>query len=251
MVRPLAALLLPALLASCETPEFTADAGYMFMEIAGDFSFDGSGGGGSLSINLGEGLDISNGNSPYGKVEAAVAGFRFGVSGFKYSDSGDSILSASFGDISAGSTVKTDLDLTNLKVTLAYDLFDFGFLRISPGIGLDYFDIDLEMVATSPIAAFEKIDFEAPVPMLYLSAQLTYEDFTLDADVSGMSVSLQDADGLFWDISAKLRYQPVPLFDMFVGYRYLLINADGDAGGQDFDADIHLNGLFFGASFGF
>lgn len=251
MVRPLAALLLPTLLASCGTPEFTADAGYMFMELAGDFGLGDSGGGGSLNINLGEGLDISNGGSPYAKVEAVVMGFRFGVSGFKYSDTGDSILSTSFGDIIAGSTVNTDLDLTNLKATFAYDLFDFGFLRISPGLSLDYFDIDLEMVATSPIAAIEKIDFEVPVPMPYLSAQLTYEDFTLDAEVSGISVNLPDANGLYWDISMKLRYQPVPLLDMFVGYRYLLIDAEGDVGGQDFDADIHLNGLLFGASFRF
>jgi len=253
MVRPLVALLLPSLLASCGTPEFTADVGYMFMELAGDFGItdSGGGGGGGLNINLGEGLDISNGGSPYGKVEASLLGFRFGVSGFKYSDTGDSILSTSFGDITAGSTVNTDLDLTNLKATLAYDLLDFGFLRVSPGISLDYFDIDLEMVATSPIAALETIDFAVPVPMPYLSAQLNYEDFTLDAEVSGISVSLPDADGLYWDISAKLRYQPVPLFDMFVGYRYLLIDANGDIGGQNFDADIHMNGLFFGGSFGF
>jgi len=251
MVRPLAALLLPALLAACETPEFAADAGYMVMELAGDIGLDSSGGGGSLGINLGQGLDISNANSPYAKVEMAVGGFRFGVSGFKYSDSGDSTLDTSFGDISPGSTVQTDVDMLNVKGTIAYDVFDFGFLRISPGISVDYFDIDMKMAATSPVAAFEEIEFEVPVPMPYLSAELNYEDFTLDAEVSGISVNLDDADGLYWDISTKLHYQPLPLVHIFVGYRYLLINADGDSSGQDFDGDVHMNGLFFGGRVGF
>ncbi|MHC4512839.1 MAG: porin family protein [Planctomycetota bacterium] len=252
--RPLVALLLCPLLGSCGTPQFTADAGYMFMELAGEFGFADSGGGvsaGDVKINLGSGLDISTAGSPYAKLEVALAGLRVGLSGFKFSDTGDSILSASFGDITAGSTVNTDLDLTNLKATIAYDIIDFGYLRISPGISLDYFDIDLDMTATSPIAAFEHLEFDVPVPMPYLSAALNYGDFTLDAEVSGISADLEDADGVYWDIVSKLRYSPVPLFEIFAGYRYLLIDADGDTSGQEFDGDVHMNGFFFGASLGF
>ena len=251
MAHPQPALLLIALLGSCSVAEFTTDAGYMFMALSGDVGFDASGGGGSANINLGQGLDISNGSSPYARVEVAAAGFRFGLSGFKYGDSGDSILSTAFGDITAGSTVDTDLDLTNLKATIAYDVINFKYLRISPGISIDYFDVDMEMTATSPVLVSEAIDFQVPVPMPYVSAALMYGDWTLDAEASGISVSLADAEGLYWDLSAKLRYQPLPLLKMFVGYRYLLINASGDTGGQDFDADLRLNGLVFGLSFGF
>ncbi len=249
----LAALpLLATLLASCKTPEFAAEAGYMVMEMAGEFGFAGSGGGGgTANINLGEGLDISNADSPYLKLETSALGFRFELSGFKYSDSGDSILNANFGDIIAGSTVTTDVDMWNLKGTIAYEVLDLGFLRVSPGVSLDYFDVDLDMVATSPIAAFEKIDFRAPVPMPYVNAQLEYGSFTLDAELSGMSANLPDADGLYWDLSTKLRYKPLPLVEVFLGYRYLQIDADGTTDGQDFDADIHLNGLFFGGRISF
>ena len=41
---PLPALLLIPLLASCAMPEFTADAGYMFMALSGNVGFDDSGG---------------------------------------------------------------------------------------------------------------------------------------------------------------------------------------------------------------
>lgn len=251
MARPSKALLLPLVLASCATPDVAVDAGYMVMRLAGDFGLAGSGGGGSARINLGQGLDIANADSPYAKVEAQLLGLRVSLSGFDYTDSGDSILSTSFGDISAGSTVTTDVDLFNLKGTIAYDIINNDYLRISPGVGLDYFDIDMRMVATAPVSAFEEVDFQVPVPMPYLSAQLKYEDFVLDTELSGASVDLQDADGLYWDISAKLRYQPLPPVGIFVGYRYLRIKADGDTGGQDFSGDIHLNGLFFGGRIAF
>lgn len=251
MARPPAALFLSLLLASCQTPDFAVDAGYMIMELAGNIGFDASGGGGSFGINLGQGLDISDADSPYAKVEFSVLGLRIGISGFKYSDSGDSTLDASFGDISAGSTVQTDVDMLNVKGTIAYDLVSLDFLRISPGISVDYFDIDMKMVASSPIAAFEELDFKAPVPMPYISAAMWYGDFILDAELSAISVDLQDVDGVYFDLSTKLHYKPLPLIDVFVGYRYLLIDADGEADGQDFDADVHMNGLFFGGRIGF
>ncbi len=246
--RSLPALLLIAFLGSCSVTEFKTDVGYMFMALSGDVGLDASGGGGSANINLGQGLNISNGNSPYAKVEVAASGLRIGLSAFKYGDSGDSVLETTFGDITAGSTVDTDLDLINLKATIAYDVIDLGYLRISPGISIDYFDVDMKMTATSPVLVSEEIEYDLPVPMAYVSATLMYEDWTLDAEASGIYVSLSDAEGLFWDISAKLRYQPLPLVEMFVGYRFLLINASGDISGQDFDTDLHLNGLVFGTS---
>lgn len=255
MARPLTALaLLPPFffpLASCSTPDLSVDAGYMVMEMAGDLGFDGSGGGGSVGINLGQGLDINNADSPYAKLETQVLGMRVGLSGFSYSDSGDSTLDASFGDIAAGSTVSTDIDLLNIKGTVSYDLLNLGFLRVSPGVGVDYFDMNLKMVATAPVAANEKLDFQVPVPMAYVSTELKYEMFSLDTDIGGMSVDLPDAKGTFWDVTTKVKYHPLPLVDVFVGYRYLMINADGTMDGQDFNANLHMNGLFFGGRVAF
>ena len=56
-----------------------------------------------------------------------------------------------------------------------------------------------------------------------------------------------DNDGVVADFEAQARYRVLPELELLGGYRYLRIDADGDAQGRDYAADLELNGLFVGA----
>ena len=250
-----ALLLLPLLapLASCSGMEVKSDVGYMLMQLSGDFGLSDSGNTvtpGQVKLSLGQGLDLDTSDSPYARVDLSLAGWRVSLSGFQYEESGDAVLSANFGNISAGVSVATDITMFNLRGAVTYDLIHWGVLRLSPGVSIDYFDVDLDVNAVS-ISGFESIDFRAPIPMPYLDTTVELGPLTLAATASGLYANLPDADGTFWDFDAKLSYQPWPLMEMFAGYRFLRLDAFGVADSQDFDTELTMQGWFFGGSFRF
>jgi hypothetical protein len=190
-------------------------------------------------------------DSIYLRAEAHAAFLRLTLSAFKYDSSGDGTLTVDYGNISAGAQVSSDIEFTNLKTALTFDLINFGPVRISPGISVDIFDIDSDVRSVSPVVVSESLDWTAPVPMVHLQGELDLGYVAANIDAGVMDVHLNDIDGTFWDLEGMLRVNPWDHVEFFGGYRYISIDGRGRVSGQDFDTDLTFTGWFVGGGFTF
>lgn len=250
---------LPLILAAAVSSGCSTDigarvyAGYMQAEFDGDVALSPN-----VVTPLGNvnrvdgqlGIDDPSG-SPYGRIDLELGPANLTVSGFSYDQDGTGMLNATFGNINAGAIVNSSLEMVNARGSLHFSLLDLGVFRLSPGVSIDYFDIDMTVSDTANLGLFERIDVEAPVPMLFAEAELDFGIVAGVLDVGGIEVDLPDADGTYFDLEALVRVEPLPHVHVFAGYRYIHLDADGTADGQPFEADLNLRGWMIGGGFEF
>ncbi len=246
-------ILLPLALVSltaCNGLGIKVDGGYAQMEFSGDMKLAPSTTIPGLTLdpvdvqdNLG--LDAKVG-SPYGRVEMGFVLGSITASGFTHDQDGSGTLNARFGDLTASTPVTTSIELRNAKAALHFDLLNLGVFRISPGIGLDVFDINLEV---SSLTLTEQVDVIAPVPMLFIQGEVDLGAVEAVVDVGALKADVGDASGMFLDVEALLRYSPTPKIHLFAGARLIRIDANGTADGQDFDLNLTLKGFMGGVGF--
>ena len=145
-----------------------------------------------------------------------------------------------------GSTVETDIEIMNFKGAVTFDIVDVGPLRLSPGVGVDLFDIDMTINATAPVVASERVEILTPVPMLFLQTELDFGLVGATLDTGWMSLDLGDVKGTWIDIEGLANFNVFGPFELFAGYRYISIDTEGEADGQAFEADIELQGWILG-----
>jgi hypothetical protein len=87
--------------------------------------------------------------------------------------------------------------------------------------------------------------------MVFLRGEADLGIVGANLDLGWMNADLHDARGDFWDIEAMVTVSPIPLIELFVGYRYVLIDAKGDVDGQHFDSDLKLSGWMIGGGISF
>ena len=185
-------------------------------------------------------------DSPYGRVEVQALIARLQVSGFQIDQTGQGTLAVQFGDIPVSTPIETTLDMTNIKGELLFDLIDIGPVRISPGIGVDYFDLQLESRSLAVTTLRESLDAQAPVPMLFVQAELDLGVVDFVADIGGMKADVEDADGTAIDIELLARVRPLDHVEIFAGYRHIILDVEGKADGQDYLSDLELSGFIIG-----
>ena len=254
--RPIAALLPVLLTAACSSPAARVHAGYMQTELSGDLGLgpivntpvqvD------PIDIDQSLGLDDAAG-SPFVRAELDAGPIRLTGSGFQYSQSGRGVLTGSFGDITAGTAVDSDIDLLNAKTALTFDVRDISPVRISPGIGVDLFDIDATVAPLDQNLGIEAetIDELIPVPMLFLQAEVDVDYVGAILDVGGFQANIDDFEGTFFDIEALVYVRPVDHLEITAGYRYISLDFEGRPEDQDVDADLNLSGWFIGGGVSF
>jgi hypothetical protein len=221
----------------------------MQTSLSGDVALEPSSGGvalGSIRTDLEDDLGLNDeSGSLHARIELETEIGRWNASVFRHTDSGTGVLDSTFGNIPAGTPVDASLSLTNLKAAWMYD-FDTGVVRLSPGIGIDLFDIETSVRSVTPVTAFEEVEVLAPVPMVFLQAELDLDIVAATVDAGGMSIDLRDAAGTYWDLEGLLRVPVVDHIEVFGGFRYIHIDADGTADGQRFDASLDLTGWIVG-----
>ncbi|HHI81356.1 MAG TPA: hypothetical protein ENK02_15435 [Planctomycetes bacterium] len=237
-------------LTACNGLGIKVDGGYAQMEFSGDMKLAPSVTVPGLTLdpvdvqdNLG--LDAKVG-TPYGRVEMGFVLGSITASGFTHSQEGSGVLNARFGDLTASTPVTTSLDLRNAKAALHFDLLNLGVVRVSPGIGIDVFDINLDVKST---ALTETVDVIAPVPMVFVQGEVDFGAVEAVVDVGALKADVGDASGTFFDVEALLRYSPTPKIHVFLGARLIRIDADGTADGQAFDLNLTLKGFMGGIGF--
>ncbi len=239
-----------AILASCSGFGIDVDAGYTSLELDGDIGLNPTVGGVNLDTvraDVQSDLGLSDKmKSAYGRIEAAAGIASFTFSGFDIDQDGTGQLTVQFGDIPLNTPVRTSIAMKNLKGAVHFDVINFGPVRLSPGIGVDLFDLNIDVQSVLVPTLRESVDALAPIPMLFLQGEvdLGYLDFT--ADVGGMKINLQDGNGTFFDVEAILRVRPADYVELFAGYRYILLDVEGQADNQRFLGDLTLRGFMVG-----
>ncbi|MEZ5966644.1 MAG: hypothetical protein R3F56_22595 [Planctomycetota bacterium] len=254
--RPLAVLLVAVMLCACTSVRARAYAGITQTTLQGDMALDNAAGNlnlGTNRVDVGDeaGLDDRE-LSPYLRAELGLPIGGVTISGFDYSQTGSGTLAANhqFGDIPGGNPVTSHLSFTNVKAAAHFDLLNLGVVRVSPGLGVDFVDFDIE-VADATTLGFERVDNEVFVPMVFVQAEANAGIVAATLDVGYMQASLHDARGQFLDVEALVRVNPLPLFEIFAGYRLISLDARGVADERRYDADLRLHGWMLGGGITF
>ena len=252
--RLLPLLLAAALCGGCSTSiGARIYAGYMEAEFDGDVALAPNVATPIGPINQVDGqLGIDDpAGSPYGRIELQLGPANVTVSGFTYDQDGQGTLSATFGGLNAGTNVESTIEMVNARASLHFSLLDLGVFRLSPGVSVDYFDVDMTVRDTANLGLFERVEVEAPVPMLFAQAEVDLGIVAATLDIGGIKVDLPDADGTYFDIEALARFTPFTHFEVFAGYRYIRLDADGTADGQPFVAELDMRGWMIGGGIKF
>ncbi len=247
LIIPIAALLLGA----CTSLRARAYAGVQQTTLQGEAALNNSAG----SLNLGTsasdiedevGLDGEE-YSPYVRAELGIPLGSLTISGFDYTATGSGTLGAGhpYGDIPGGSQITSFLEFTNIKAAVHFDLLNFGVLRLSPGVGVDFINFDVQVTELNT-ANFERVDNEVFVPMLFAQAEVDLGVVAATVDVGYMQASLDDATGRYFDLEGLIRFNPVPFVEVFAGYRLIDLDARGTADERRYEADLRLHGWTLG-----
>ena len=149
----------------------------------------------------------------------------------------------------------TELRLSNAKLGFLRDVVNAGPVMVSAGLAFSYFDVDMDVASTKPLAApntvYEESNFQAPVPMLYVRGSVEAKSVRAELSLAWIEADIADVQGLFFDVDAMLVYSPVPAFDIFAGYRYINLDVDGKLDGQQFTTHVELSGWYLGAGITF
>jgi hypothetical protein len=244
-------ILFLSLSSACSGIYARGDAGYSLFNVKGDVALSPSPGLPLDNFRVGVeedlGLDDAAG-SPFGKLEVGLGICSVTVSAFEYDESASGRLSRNFGTLPVGADIATDARILNAKGAVLFELLDIGGLKLSPGIGVDYFDMDL---AVSSSGASESVDAEAPVPMVFAQGELDIGPASFVVEGGYMEAHLEDAKGRFWDLEAIARIHLGKTLHVFGGYRYIDIAAKGEADGQPFDTNLEMRGWMLGGGFRF
>lgn len=200
-----------------------------------------------VRIDLADGFDVADEKTPILGARYEHDNFEFDVSAFYHDASQRSTLTQSFGDIAASvaspTPVTSDLTFINAKATAAYKLLDLPMLDLSAGIAFDFFSVDMDVRSAT---AFENMSFTAPAPMLFGRAKADIWLLSGLLELAWLDLDLEDAKGSFFDLNAMISYRPLPEFELFIGYRNILIDVQGDFDGQDFATHLRISGLYLG-----
>lgn len=242
------------LIAACSAPSARLQVGYIQPTLTGDLALAQAAGSlpaGQLSADIESGLGLDDdASSLYGRVELDAGPVRLTASGFRYDQSGSGTLNASFGAIAAGVPVDSDIRMGAYKAAATFDLLDVGPVRISPGVGVDLFDLQAE-VSNQTVAQTETIDELLPVPMVFVQGEVDVGPVAVTLDVGGMDASYGEYSGTFFDVEALVLYAPVEHVEVFAGYRWIALDARGESEDRDFTADLDLGGWFVGGGLRF
>lgn len=255
-ILPIALLGVAVCSASCYQLEASAQVGYTQMQLNGDIGLSATGGGSVQSQDINDVFGVGDTTgSPYARGQVDFGAPVLTASAFMFSNSGAGTLTNSFGGIPAGTAVSSQLDFTNVKTSLAFDI-PLGPIKLAPGVAIDLFDFDLNTSATS-IAASEDVSVIAPVPMLFLRGEADLGLVGVTAEVGYLDTPrISDVKGTFWDAELLVEVRPISMLHLFAGYRFIHMNADGvidkgTANEQDFLTDLDVSGWVIGGGIRF
>jgi hypothetical protein len=248
---PLLLLSLPWFCA-CAGQTYRVDVGPFFAKATGDIALQNAAGSLSLGQNQND-LDRNFGlsdtePSPYVRLQMDKDRHRVRLHGFAVDGDGEGVLAGAYGNIPAGTPVNTSMEFFAIAGNWGYQLLRGENYRFAAGAQAGYYALD---VAARSAAGREEVETDVVVPMPFLELEGLFGSLTIGANVALMSADLGDGSGRYLDAEGYVRWSAAKDFDFFAGYRYVVLDAYGRATSRDFDADVDVEGLFFGAGIRF
>ena len=243
-MKPLYTLAL-VVLPGCSFIGATGEVGFIQLAFTGDAALASAKGGvppGSfqdVSGGLGLGSDMG---SPYLRGQIDLGSAVITASGVIVEEEGSGTLARTFGPIAAGTMVRSELDIANIKLGTTFDI-GFGPVKISPGIGLDL--IDFSLTATeSTFGNQGEIDQLLPLPMLFIRAE---GDIGIIGEIGYLDMpEIDGAEIRLLDFAAMLEFRFFPALHLFAGYRLIDIDGLGEAADSSFALDVFVDGWMIG-----
>ncbi len=235
-----------ALLAGCANTVYRLDAGAMISRANGDIALQGSGptfdarATNDVADNLGLG-DATP--SAFGRLQADADDDRFRIEGFALNTDGEGVLREDYGDIAAGTTVDASLRFFTVGANWNHALLRGNNWRIGAGLQASFVSFDL--AARAP-GRREETATDTVVPMPLVDGEVRFGNVAVGLTFAGMHADVGDATGTFLDGELYARWLLSSEFQIFGGYRYIALDADGQASDRRFDADLTIDGVFFG-----
>jgi len=247
------ALFLP--LGGCSGTTFEVDGGLHLPHLDGTIALSNTTLTSIDEIDLATDLDLdSNEAAPWLQGAADLGDLSLSLWGFQTDASGDGTVAADFGDITAGSSVTSQLDVTLVQGRALHDLIEFGDFELCAGIAVQWIDVSLD-VDEQTFGLSEAIDVQQPVPLLAARAEQDLEPLLGLPVAAALSVAwiraeVGDVGGGVLDLEALVRAR-FDRFGVFAGWRTVQIDLEGAADGQEFAGDVDLAGFLFGATLRF
>ncbi|MFN6145251.1 MAG: hypothetical protein ACK5AL_02705 [Planctomycetota bacterium] len=235
-----------ALLAGCANSVYRLDAGVMISRANGDIALQGTGptfdSGPKNDVDSALGLGGST-PSAFGRLQADADDNRFRIEGYALNTDGQGRLEADYGDILAGTNVDASLSFFTLGANWNHAIFRGENWRVGAGLQASFISLDL---AARAAGRREETVTQSFVPMPLVDGELRFGNVSVGATFAGMYADVGDATGRFLDGELYARWLLSSEFQIFGGYRYILLDAAGKASDRKFDADVAIDGLFFG-----
>ena len=239
----LVALLACLVTQACDT--FSVDVGVARLALDGDVALGPSGGGvdiDSIEIDTGDSLGIDSfSETPYVRLQVRHEKATITLSTLWYNQTGSGVLQQNFGDLLQGTSVSTSAEIVDLRLAMYYDLVDERRFSISPGVGFDY--LSMEFSATGA-GSTEWIDDSFLMPMAFVRTAIDLGS-SIDA-MFEIGANFVDVGDTLVDFDAIIRWNPLPLVELFAGYRFILFDGDGQSADRGWQADILLHGGMIG-----
>jgi hypothetical protein len=250
-MNKLSSLLLAALpcFVACAGQTYRVDVGPFFARATGDVALQ-SASGGSFDKNDFDGdlgLDDTE-PSPYVRLQMDKERHRVRIHGFGVDSDGSGTLLNAYGGIPAGSTVTTAMEFFSIAGNWGYQIARGENYRIAIGAQAGYYSLD---VAARSTAGREEVQTDVLAPMPFAEVEGLFGAFTVGVNGAVIAADLGDGSGRYLDVEAYARWSAAKDFDFFGGYRYVVLDAYGRATSRDFDADVDVQGFFFGAGIRF
>ncbi len=251
----LLALLPLTLVAACSAPEMAASASYAFFKPDGDIGL-ASAGTPVVDTNLSAlGIDErEDALSPQFDFKWGVPHLSVDMQSASWEGSGT--LAVDFGDISAGETVSSELDLSVYRAYLTFDLAPTDVLELGIGFGALVLDLDVAVRPDSGSVGTQDFDELFPLPVVAARAGGRLWMLDLEAVAAGGHVDYDGEEATFLDLDLNAKYALWGSHGSFhgalmVGWRTTSFEVAYEDDFDNVDLDASFSGPYVGLHFGF
>jgi hypothetical protein len=181
------------------------------------------------------------------------APFEFSVSQFSYSRNQTGVFNGTLGviDLSPGTPVDSSLELTATKMMVGIDVLNTSIARVGILAGFDLLSFNKLSLTNAGIVQNVLANQEVPMPIIGLRGDIAIPgtSISLGAEISGISIDVDDLEASFFDHNINLSMEIVKNAEVVVGYRTISLNIDGVIDNTQIqNMDLSMSGPYFGVS---
>lgn len=212
-------------------------AGYWSAEPTGSIAYSGATAGTAVDLDTDMGLEKEGFAHVRAKVDLPLLNIAFMATPMEYEGSGTA--SFDFGGTTYSTPYDTTLTMNHYDVALFWGIpfletLTADMLNVEFGLNARMLDFETSVDDGTNV---ESQDISATIPMVYLAAQFRpIDSFNIEAEIRGLSIG----DNKYTDTIARLKWRPIPLFNISAGYRAQKLELD-DSG---IVSDMEFKGPF-------